>query len=114
MTGDLVERLLARIDEREKLYRQLIERPCAYVGMNIMGVTRTLPVGLGLFGIDQHELLRTIQAHRKIIELHEGSHECSQYRGDDIDRCTWVLDDETCSTLAAVASIYFPEGTEPT
>jgi hypothetical protein len=59
-------------------------------------------------------VLRTIQAHRKIIAMHRGDHECSQMGSDgEIDAFSYVMADETCSTLAAVASIYFPEGTEP-
>jgi hypothetical protein len=69
------------------------------------------PAAAGLIQrYDPAHVLRTIQAHRQIVELHEGSHECSQYdHNGDVDRCTWVHEGDICSTLAAVASIYFPE-----
>lgn len=112
MTGEslvgLPERLRAKIDEREALYRQLIERPCTHVGMNILGITRTVLVGLGIFGVDEREWLRTIQAHRAILERHDRPHWCvSDATG--VGRA-WFRS-AACLDVRALASIYFlPEG----
>lgn len=58
-------------------------------------------------------VLRNIDAHRKIAELHSGSHECSCYdkvdgvMTDDIDNCTWIAEhNEPCSTLELLAQGY--------
>lgn len=59
---------------------------------------------------DPARVLRQVAAMRKILELHEGSHECSVY-GDtfesprtdgEIDTCRWVSD-EPCSTTLLLA-----------
>lgn len=55
---------------------------------------------------DPAHVLRTVRAHREIVELHGRAHECSQFVGDDVDTCTWVLEDEACSTLRSLAAIY--------
>lgn len=52
-------------------------------------------------------VLAECEAKRRIVELHEDSHECSTYdsRGE-IDNCTWVLNAAECSTLRLLALPY--------
>lgn len=51
-------------------------------------------------------VLRQLQAHRTILDLHARAHECSTFDEVDVDNCTWVLETESCSTVRALASIY--------
>lgn len=54
---------------------------------------------------DPARVLAEVQAKRRIIDLHEGDHECSTYdHNGEIDNCTWVIGD--CSTLRLLASVY--------
>jgi hypothetical protein len=55
--------------------------------------------------------LREVDAKRRILDLHEGDHECSTIRRgvdcegvpyEEIDNCTWVLDGD-CSTVRLLA-----------
>lgn len=47
------------------------------------------------------------EAKRRIVELHEGAHECSTYDTEgEIDNCTWVLATDMCSTLRLLALPY--------
>lgn len=48
-----------------------------------------------------------IEAKRRIVELHGGSHECSVYdhRGD-VDNGHWCIDAEDCSTMRLLALPY--------
>lgn len=47
-------------------------------------------------------VLAIVEAHRKILFYHSGSHECS---GPD-DNCMWIEDPEVCPTVRAIASAY--------
>jgi hypothetical protein len=60
---------------------------------------------------DPARVLRRVAADRRILDLHEGDHECStirrgvDYEGvpyEEIDNCTWVLDGD-CSTVRLMA-----------
>lgn len=47
------------------------------------------------------------EVHRRIVELHDGPHECSTYdHTGDVDNCTWCLHAEDCSTLRLLASLW--------
>jgi hypothetical protein len=60
------------------------------------------------------EVLSLVAAHRRIAELHTGSHECACYSKrdgvmdyDEIDNCVWVAEyNEPCSTLELLAQAY--------
>lgn len=55
---------------------------------------------------DPARVLAEVAAKRAILELHEGSHECSVYdHNGEIDNCTWVIDGG-CSTVLLLAQPY--------
>lgn len=57
---------------------------------------------------DPARVLADCRAKRRIVELHEREHECTTYdHTGDINRYTYVLDPEECSTLRLLASVYF-------
>lgn len=50
--------------------------------------------------------LAECEAKRGIVELHDGTHECSVYdHTGAVDNCAWVVDGD-CSTLALLAEPY--------
>ena len=54
---------------------------------------------------DPAYVLADIAAKRRIIELHKGGHECSQYdHNGEVDSCTYSHDFEDCSTLKLLAA----------
>lgn len=57
---------------------------------------------------DMGRLLGEIAAKREIVELHDGSHECSSYDEvtRDFENCTWVSDGQVCSTVRYLAAVY--------
>lgn len=105
MTGDLVERLRAALDETEVIAR-VADGACVHVEICDEGVEWHS----GDFDAPAH-VLRSVAAHRKILDRHAprtnilGLH-CAYCSGAD-----WQLD-WPCDDLLDVASIYFPEGTE--
>lgn len=60
-----------------------------------------------LLCIEPSRALVECEAKRRIVELHDGSHECSTYdHTGDIDNCTWCLNTEDCSTMRLLAAIW--------
>lgn len=53
---------------------------------------------------DPARVLRDVTAKRRIVDLHDGSHECSSHG----DNCTWIDGDlrPHCDTLALLAEVY--------
>lgn len=47
-------------------------------------------------------VLALVEVHRLILFYHSGAHECS---GPD-DNCMWIVDEEACPTVRALASAY--------
>jgi hypothetical protein len=161
VTGDLVERLRAKIDEAEAIARAADAGPrwsarvptdgpvvdigeevawsreidyavwrcedeqdgCPEVARGYAAEARHIAAN------DPAHVLRTIQAHRKIIERHKPrplmnndgvrvvEMQCSACVA--VDEIDWFNDEIAyesfpCDDVLALASIYFPEGTEPT
>lgn len=53
---------------------------------------------------DPARVLAEVAAKRRIVELHDGAHECSTFERDgEVDNCTWCLDAEDCSTMRLLA-----------
>jgi len=139
VTGDLVERLRAELDRREQIaeatsggpwehnqygiesevwsqtgHRVLLRPPTHHGtgGYNTFGAPDCRFVAAN----DPAHVLRTIQAHRQILDAHP----LAVYT-DEEPGYAQVLNDHLCPgsqtpclTIRALASIYFPEGTEPT
>lgn len=52
-------------------------------------------------------VLAECEAKRRIIELHDGEHECSSLdHTGEIDRYRYILDSEGCTTMLLLASVY--------
>lgn len=126
---DLIERLRGALDEAERIAsaaaaevphnmawrteRGLVVAPIADSEFVAVVVELVEPAGLGvgqhIAANDPAHVLRTIQAHRKIVEIHYSAWSAA---GDICFACddgsgveaTWP-----CATLRALASIYFPE-----
>lgn len=100
MTADLVAFLRARLDEDERGADDVHDTyRCASVGSD-----PSTP-----FRCDcpwPARVLAEVAAKRAILELHEGSHECSVYdhRGA-VDNCAWVIDGG-CSTVRLLMQPY--------
>lgn len=99
-TSDLVSFLEVRITMDENAARWLVEAyerdlprpPARLINYNAL--------------VDPERLLRECEAKWRIIELHRGRHECSQYdHHGDVDNCTWN-DGGDCSTLRLLALPY--------
>jgi hypothetical protein len=142
VTGDLVERLTRALDEREAVVRAAWTEPGAgewrvtthgglAQGPYMMLEPHHVDGQLGsralahIAASDPAHVLRTIQAHRAIVdeavswwhEEHEdGWYSCGLMESciNDLARgsCTCGLDARRDVILGALASIYFPEGTE--
>lgn len=82
----IVEFLRARLDAREAGIRQALKTED--------------------YGVTERDLIE-VQALRRIVDLHEGGHECSVYdHNGDVDNCRWCVDSSDCSTLRLLASIH--------
>lgn len=108
--SDLIARLRTAIGEDERL-----ALPVSHGGN--WNVTITGDPGWGIEGdrrmvahIARHDparVLAMVAAHREILELHDGSHECSVFdHNGDVDSCAWVPKGGVCSTLRALAKGY--------
>lgn len=136
MTGEMMVWLAAELDRREQTAR---DAQGAWEGVadgwririaDEQGRTVAhLPIRLGAEGtpedpggdyatathIETHDpqaVLRRVAADRKTLELHDRPHECSIYRGDDIDTCAWVMEGEVCDTVRLIAEGYGWTGVE--
>lgn len=108
MTAEAVRAWLeARYDEDEQHADQVHDVGCAMVLDGALN--RSCDCGV------PDRIRREVEATRRILNLHEGGHECSVYRRgtdwdgepyEDIDSCSYVLDDEHCSTVRLVALRY--------
>jgi hypothetical protein len=97
MADDLITWLRAAMDETETDATFYIEHGATGPGLEWA----------------QHALAE-VDAKRRILDLHEGDHECSTIRRgvdcegvpyEEIDNCTWVLDGD-CSTVHLQALPY--------
>jgi hypothetical protein len=56
---------------------------------------------------DPARVLAECEAKRRIVELHDRGHECSQYdHHGEVDSCTYAHDFDDCSTLRLLALPY--------
>jgi hypothetical protein len=113
---ELVEWLLDRLDE-EKRDAEAALREAVPVGWFPPDMLPQEPVDWQLRSLppavqqhiarnDPRRVLREVEAKRRILDLHEGAHECSTYDRyglDSIDNCAWVPRGDYCSTVRLLA-----------
>lgn len=107
MTGDVVERLRAELDERERTARKWIDRRCDGCGRKVAargvdGVVKCTQCDPSDLPLSNDHVLRTIQAHRAILDRHgQRAHWCLGTQPG--------LDRASCPEVRSLASIYFPD-----
>jgi hypothetical protein len=85
--------------------RARLRSAAAYAGDDLCGCNAAACQGLpGCCAF----IRRDVEAKRRIIDLHAGSHECSSYDpiSREINNCQWVMDGEDCTTLRLLALPY--------
>jgi len=123
MTDDLITFLRTQLDEDERVaraawwgngWRATVGSDEVWTGESKPGHT-PIPIGRMwdpptaqfIAANDPTRVLAEVQAKRRILELHEGAHECSTYDyTGDIDNCTWVEGEDSCSTVRLLALSY--------
>lgn len=114
MTGDLVERLRAALDRAEEIADAAIRPPSPpWASARLW---RQRPENAAFMAANGPDVvLRSVAAHRKILDRH-APRETSDGAACTACLVTWhyEIDNEPwpCSDVRALASIYFPEGTE--
>ena len=109
--NDLVNFLRARLDEDAAAIEGLMEKSLQDSMNRDEFLTHQTMVMLS--GVDRltvvvvNRQLRDVESKRRIMELHDGAHECSTYdHNGEIDNCTWVTDWNDCSTMRLLALPY--------
>lgn len=127
---DLVTWLRAQLAAVERAAAAAVEasgEQCWSANGNLYGATQTNntiavgPWGAELDEVAEHmarhdpaRVLAEVEAKRRILDLHDGSHECSTLRRDtdwdgnpteEVDSCTWVAEG-TCTTVQLLALPY--------
>lgn len=120
---ELVARIRAALDRAEEIAKACIatdwRMPAAgYVVDRDVDGWRSIPDESRIFSFyddreaeawhavnnDPDTVLRRVAADRKILELHEGSHECTS----EADNCVWITGEpgDDCATVLALAEAY--------
>lgn len=107
MMSELVAFLNGCLDEHERIARTIIEDGKKWDGRQWLKLdVRTEHKGTTtirhLKVYEPESALADVAAKRAIISYHSGSHECS---GPD-DNCMWILHEDDCPTLRALACAY--------
>ena len=104
---DLVTRLLAAIEETERIANEEHRLPCASFDPCYEPPYEVGP-DYALCDCKVRPVLRRCAADRKVIELHRGGHECPSGEGHPTFGYAWFGDDGApwCTTLHLLADGY--------